>query len=92
MGRKYFKPEQIIPMLRQAEVELGQGKTLPEVCRGLGIVENTYYRWRKKYGGLSLDEAKRLKGLEEENTRLKRVVADLALDNQILKEFNKGKY
>ena len=72
--------------LRQADVELGKGLKVPEVCRGLGISEQTYYRWRQKYGGMAPEVAKQLKALEKENTRLKKVVADQALDIQILKE------
>ncbi len=96
MARKRFSAEKIITMLRQAEVELSKGKAAGEVCRELGITEQTYYRWRKEYGGMKVEQAKRLKVLEGENSRLKRIVADLTLDNQILKEFNKeinsGKY
>ena len=79
-------PEQIVAKLRQAEVELSKGLTIPKVCRKLSVTEQTYYRWRKEFGGLRLDQAKRLKQLEQENTRLKKVVADLTLDNAILKE------
>jgi putative transposase len=79
-------PEQIVAKLRQAEVELARGRTIPQVSKQLGITEQTYYRWRKEFGGLRLDQAKRLKQLEQENARLKRVVADLTLDNAILKE------
>ena len=86
MGRKRFTAEQIIHMLRQAEVEIAKGKSVPEVCRQIGIVEQTYYRWRKAYGGLKLDQARQFKQLERENARLKRLVADLSLDNAILKE------
>jgi transposase-like protein len=78
--------EQIVAKLRQADVELGKGLKVPEVCRGLGISEQTYYRWRQKYGGMAPEVAKQLKALEKENTRLKKVVADQALDIQILKE------
>ena len=96
MARKYFKAEQIVSMLRQAEVEQSKGKSIEEVCRDMGISGNTYYKWRKKYGGMKVDEAKRLKALEQENARLKKLVADMALDNQILREYNKvissGKY
>ena len=91
MSRRRFSTEQIIPKLRQAEVELGRGLRLPQVCKKLGISEQTYYRWRKEYGGLRLDQAKRLKALEQENARLKRVVADQALDNLIVKEVASGK-
>ena len=92
MPRKKFKPEQIISMLRQAEVELANGLVIVEVCRKLAITENTYYRWRKQYGGLQLDQVKRFKEIEKENIRLRRVVADLNLDNAILKEVAGGKY
>jgi len=86
MIRKRFTAEQIVHKLREAEVELSRGKTIPEVCKKIGVTDQTYYRWRKEYGGLRTDQAKRLKELEKENTRLKRVVADLTLDNAILKE------
>ena len=92
MPRKRFSTEQIITKLRQAEVELGRGLPVPQVCRKLTISEQTYYRWRKEYGGLRLDQAKRLKALEQENTRLKRLVADQALDNAILKEVASGNF
>lgn len=78
--------EQIVAKLRQAEVELARGQSVAQVSKPLGITEQTYYRWRKEFGGLRLDQAKRLKQLEQENTRLKKVVADLTLDNAILKE------
>ena len=78
--------------LREAEIHLGKGLTTSEACRNIGVTENTYYRWRKKYGGMQPNQAKMLKNLEEENSRLKKLVADLSLDNQILKEFNSGKY
>ena len=91
MGQKRYTAERIIPMLREAEVELAKGQSTGEVCRKLGITENTYYRWRKEYGGLRLDQAKRLKQLDQENSRLKRLVADLTLDKQILEEALKGK-
>jgi len=91
MANAKYKAEQIIPMLREAEVEIGKGKTVREVCRKLGIQENTYYNWRRQYGGLKLDQAKRLKELELENNRLRRVVADLTIDKQILSEALKGK-
>ena len=92
MARKRFTSEQIIHKLREAEVELAKGRSTGEVCRQLGISEQTYYRWRKEYGGLKVDQAKRLKKLEKENVRLKRVVADLTLDNQILKDVSEGNY
>ena len=84
--RKIFSTEQIIMKLREAEVLLGQGKDVKEVCRVLEISEQTYYRWRKEYGGLNATQAKKLKELEKENARLKHLVADLSLDNAILKE------
>jgi putative transposase len=86
MKKKEFTPEQIITMLREAEVLLSQGSTAVEVCRKLGITEQTYYRWRREYGGMRVEQAKRLRELERENTRLKKLVADLSLDNAILKE------
>ncbi len=92
MARKRFTAEQIIGLLRQAEVLLGGGKRVEDVFRELGITGNTYYRWRKEYGGLGVDQARRLKELELENNRLKRAVADLTLDNLILKEVSTGKF
>ena len=92
MPRKRYSTEQIVTKLRQAEVELGRGLRVPQVCKKLGISEQTYSRWRKEYGGLRLDQAKRLKALEQENTRLKRLVADQALDNAILKEVASGNF
>ena len=86
MSRKRYSTEQIIQKLRQAEVELAKGRSVGEVAKQLGVTEQTYYRWRKEYGGLKTDQAKRLKELERENARLKKVVADLALDKAILKE------
>jgi transposase-like protein len=92
MGRKHHTPEQIIRKLREAEVELAKGQSTAEVTRKLGIAEQTYYRWRREYGGLRLDQAKRLKELEKENARLKKLVADQALDNAILKEVSSGNF
>ena len=92
MARKRFKPEQIIHMLREAEVKLAAGSTTPEMCRALGISEQTYYRWRKEYGGMQVSQAKKLKDLEQENVRLKKLVADQALDKAILEEALKGNY
>ena len=92
MPRKRFTPEQIITKLREAEVELARGQTTPEVCRKVGISEQTYYRWRKEYGGLGVDQARRLKALERENARLKKVVAEQALDMEILKEASSGNF
>lgn len=86
MSQRRYKPEQIINKLREAEVEFSKGQTTGQVSRKLGITEQTYYRWRKEYGGMKVDQAKRLKELEAENTRLKKLVADLSLDKMILKE------
>jgi putative transposase len=86
MGAKRYKAEEIILKLREADVELGRGKTVAEICRQLGVTEVTYYRWRKEYGGLKVDQAKRLKELEQENKRLKRLLADAELDKAILRE------
>ena len=86
MGRKIHKVEQIIHKLREAEVGIAKGKSVPEVSKQLGVTEQTYYRWRKEYGGLRTDQARHLKQLERENARLKKLVADLSLDNAILKE------
>ena len=92
MARKRFTPEQIITMLREAEVLLNQATPVAEVCRKLGISEQTYYRWRKEYGGMRVDQARRLQELEQENARLKKLVADLSLDNAVLKEANRGNF
>ena len=92
MGRKHFKPEQIIHMLREAEIKLAVGKKIGEVCRELAISEQSYYRWRKEYGGMQVSQAKKLKDLECENARLKRLVADQALDKAILEEALRGNY
>jgi len=86
MGRKIHKVEQIIPKLREAEVFIAKGMSVVEASRQIGVTEQTYYRWRKEYGGLKLDQAKQFKRLESENARLKKLVADLSLDNAILKE------
>ncbi len=90
MPRKANTPEQIINKLRQAEVMLNQGATVAEVCRKIDVIDQTFYRWRKEYGGMRVDQARRLKELEVENTRLKKLVADLALDKAILKEAAQG--
>jgi putative transposase len=90
LARKQFKPEQIINKLREAEVLISQGSTIGQASRKIGITEQTYYRWRKEYGGMGVEQAKRLRELEKENTRLKRLVADLSLDNAILKEAARG--
>ena len=89
---KKYRPEQIVEKLRQADVELGKGSSVPEVCRCIEVSEQTYYRWRKEYGGMKVTQAKRLKDLEKENTRLKRAVAELTLDKLILNEALEGKY
>ncbi len=92
MARKRYTTEQIIAKLREAEVALAQGDSVATVVRQLGVAEQTYYRWRREYGGLQVDQAKRLKELEKENQRLRRVVADQALDNAILKEVASGNF
>jgi len=92
MSRKRFTAEKIIGMLREAEVGLAQGKKIGEVCRGLGISEQSYFRWRREYGGLKTTQAKRIKDLERENSRLKKAVADLTLDKLILREALEGNY
>lgn len=91
MARKRYAPAEIISKLREAEVLLSQNKTISEVARQLEISEQTYYRWKKKYGGLDKTQAKKLKDLEKENLQLKKLVADMALDNAILKEVLKKK-
>jgi len=90
--RKRHSSEQIIGKLREADVQLAKGISVSEVCRRLEVSEHTYYRWRKEYGGLKLDQVKRLKELERENARLKKLVADQALDNAILREAAKGNF
>jgi|TARA_B100001057_G_scaffold431242_1_gene458546 transposase-like protein len=92
MARKRYTPEQIIGMLREAEVRLSQGEKVGEISRSLGISEQSYYRWRKEYGGLKVSQARRLKDLEKENQRLRKAVSDLTLDALILKEVVEGKY
>jgi putative transposase len=92
MSQKRYTPEQIINKLREAEVTLGKGLTVPQACKQIGVTEQTYYRWRAEYGGLRLDQAKRLKTLEVENGRLKRMVADQALEIAILKEAASGNF
>jgi transposase-like protein len=86
MSRKRFSAEEIINKLREAEVHLSKGMTVGRMCKQLGVTDQTYYRWRREYGGLKVDQARRLKELERENARLKRVVADQALDMAILRE------
>jgi len=92
MVRKTYKPEQIINKLREAEIHINQGIPIAEVSRKIGITEQTYYRWRREYGGMRIEQAKRLKELEKENGRLKKLVADLSLDNAILKEAAEGNF
>jgi putative transposase len=90
MPTKRFKAEQIVNLLRQVEVEIANGKTTPQACRDAEITAQTYYRWRKEFGGLKLDQAKRLKELEKENSRLKRLVAELSLEKQVLRDVAQG--
>ena len=92
MPQKRYGVDQIIAMLRRADVELGKGKKVPEVCKLLGIAQQTYYRWRQKYGGMQPEMAKQLKALQKENARLKKMVAEQALDMEILKEAAKGNW
>jgi len=92
MKQKRHSVEQVIGKLRQADVELGKGKTVPEVCRTLEVTVQTYYRWRQKYGGMNPQMARELKAVQKENARLKRLVANQALDMEILKEAAKGNW
>jgi len=92
MVRKGYTPEQIINKLRDAEIQINQGITIGEASRKLGVTEQTYYRWRKEYGGMRVEQAKRLKEIEKENTRLKKLVADISLDDAILKEAARGNF
>jgi transposase-like protein len=92
MPKKRYNAEEIIHKLREADVVLSQGATVGQVCKRIGVSEQTYYRWRKTYGGMKVGQAKRLKELETENARLKRAVADLTVDKLILKEVAEGKY
>ena len=89
---KREQADQIILKLREAELELSRGKTVPEAAKKIGVTEQTYYRWKKKYGGLRMDQAKRLKDLEKENARLKRLLADAELDKAILREAASGNF
>ena len=91
MGKR-GKPEEIIAKLGAVEVRLSQGETTAQAVRSIGVTEQTYYRWRKEYGGLQVDQAKRMKEMEKENARLRRAVSDLTVDNQILKEVVRGKF
>ena len=92
MPKKRFSVEQIISHLREAEVFLAQGQTIGQICQHIGISEQSYYRWRREYGGLKVDQARRLKELERENTRLRRAVADLTLEKLVLKEATEGNW
>jgi len=92
MSTKRYKPEQIVNLLRQVEVEIANGKTTPQACRDAQITAQTYYRWRKEFGGLKLGQAKRLRELEKENARLKRLVAELSLEKQVLREVAQGNF
>ena len=92
MAKKTYTPEQIINKLREAEVYLSQGNSIGKASRKIGVTEQTYYRWRREYGVMRVEQAKRLKELEKENTRLKKLVADLSLDNSILKEAARGNF
>ena len=92
MVKKGFTPEQVISKLREAEVLLSQGATLSIILKKIGVSDITYYRWRREYGGMRVDQAHRLKQLEQENTRLKKLVANLSLDNEILKEASRGNF
>jgi len=92
MAKKNYTPEQIINKLREAEIHINQGIPISEASRKIGITQQTYYRWRKEYGGLRIEQAKKLKSLEKENIRLKKLVADLSLDKEILKEAAEGNF
>jgi transposase-like protein len=92
MSTKRYKAEQIVNLLRQIEVEIANGKTTPQACRDAEITTQTYYRWRREYGGLKLDQAKRMKELEKENIRLKRLVAELSLEKQVLRDVAQGNF
>ena len=91
MGKR-FKAEEIVMKLREIELAMNKGMDVQQACREAGISEQSYYRWRKEYGGMKLDQAKKYKELERENSRLKKLVADLSLDNAMLKEINKGNF
>jgi transposase-like protein len=92
MSTKRYKPEQVVNILRQIEVEIANGKTTPQACRDAQITVQTYYRWRKEFGGLKLGQAKRLKELEKENARLKRLVAELSVEKQVLRDVAQGNF
>lgn len=92
MPMQRYKPEQIVMVLRQIEVQIASGKTAPQACKEAGIHTQTYYRWRKEYGGLKVEQAKRMKELERENARLKRLVAELSLEKQVLQDVAEGNF
>jgi transposase-like protein len=92
MAMKRHKPEEIVAKLRQVDVLTGQGRSVADACRRIGVTEQSYYRWRKEYGGLKLDQARRMKELEKENARLQRAVSDLTLDKLILQEAARGNF
>jgi len=92
MAKKRYRAEEIIKILREVDVLVNEGLPTGQAARKLGITDKTFYRWRKEYGGMRIDQARRLKDLEQENSRLKRLVADLSLDNQILKEVSRGNF
>jgi transposase-like protein len=92
MGKQGYQPEQIIGKLREVEILLSNGQSVQTAVRQIGVTEQTYYRWRKEYGGMKVDQAKRLKEVEKENARLRKLVADLSLDNAILKEVSRGNF
>ena len=92
MPMKRYKPEQIVTLLRQIEVEMANGKSTAQACKEAGITQQTYYRWRKEYGGLKLEQARRLKALEKENSRLRRLVTELSLEKQVLQDVASGNF
>ena len=92
MPRRGHSPDDIVNKLREVDVQLANGKSIAEACKAIGVNDHTYYRWRREYGGLKLDQVKRIKELEQENTRLRKAVSDLELDKQILKEVAEGKF
>ena len=92
MPKKTFTPEQIVGKLRQVEVLIGQGKKVPLACREAGIVEQTFYRWRKEYGGVQIEQARKLKELQKENAQLRRAIADLTVEKQVLKDIAEGNF
>jgi putative transposase len=92
MPKKTFTPEQIVGKLRQIEVLLSQGKTVPLACKEAGIVDQTFYRWRREYGGLQLEQAKKLKDLQKKNAQLRRAIADLTVEKQVLKDIAQGNF